>query len=155
PAAEEQQPDVAAGKPLKPFHVQIVDAAGNVVDDGPDSTVTVRLAINEDGAHPKATFLTDLNTQQQLLYVDRPATAGVATYAGGADKGVAIKLVGTNYFLVAATQSFFAAPFTSHFGVNVLVGPPAQLVYSLQPGTSGLMTCLQGPPVVNVLDSAG
>jgi hypothetical protein len=70
--------------------VRVVDAAGNVVDDGPESTAVVRLAVNRDGAHPKATLLTDLNNNQQSLYIDRTAVAGVATFGGGSDAGVTI-----------------------------------------------------------------
>jgi hypothetical protein len=37
----------------------------------------------------------------------------------------------------------------------VIVGAPAQLTFNLQPGNSTSRQCLNGPPVVYVLDQAG
>jgi hypothetical protein len=87
------------------------------------------------------------------VYVDRTAVAGVATFGGG-DAGVAIRAVGNGYHLVAATQSFFASPFTA-LGLHVVVGAPARLLFNQQPGNSSSRQCLNGPPVVYVLDEAG
>jgi hypothetical protein len=126
--ADTAMTDAEAGSPLKTVRLRVVDAQGNVVDDGPDSTATVLLAVQQAEPNLKATFLYDLNLEPDpskaapSLYIARAAVAGVATFAN-----ITINRVSVNYQLTASSQTFVVngAPLTSLFAVKV--GSTSQL----------------------------
>ena len=120
--------------PTQPV-VRILDAYGNTVTSA-TAAVTLTLAGGTSGA---VLACTGGNA--------KAAVAGVATFSG-----CKVDIAGTGY-TVSATASGLTGDTSSSFGV--IVGPAAQLAFSVQPGggTGGTAWAVQ--PSVAVLDAGG
>jgi hypothetical protein len=120
--------------PTQPV-VKVYDAYGNVVT-GSTAAVTLTLSGGTPGA---VLACTGGNA--------KTAVSGVATFSG-----CKVDLAGTGY-TITATASGLAGATSTSFGV--IVGPAAQLLFSVQPGGGSGGTVWAQQPSVAVLDAGG
>jgi hypothetical protein len=114
--------------------VVIQDAGGNTVTT---DTHAVTMAI---GTNPSTGVLTTCTST---------TTAGVAAFTG-----CTINKVGTGYTLTA-TDTLDAGLTHTSTAFNVIVGAPAQLIFTVQPGNSAGGAALAPQPTVTIDDAGG
>jgi len=117
--------------------VTIQDKLGNTVTS---SSLSVTLAITAGTGTSGAVLSCSGGTA-------KAGSSGVATFSG-----CSITKAGTGYTLTATATSVTIGISTSF---NIAVGPPAKVVFSVQPGGASVGTSLNPQPIVSIVDAAG